>query len=95
MWTEFLLYERQCIQGRPHRAVSESHLERPAEQGQWLALPVSLPKSNIDDPVDLQTQMSKKASRRTCVKTVERKEIHWLLLILRTLWCSWRSSPTS
>ena len=95
MWTELPLYERQCIQGRPHRAVSESHLGRPAEQGQWLALHVSLPKSNIDDPVDLQTQMSKKASGRTCVKKVERKEIHWLLLILRTLWCSWRSSPTS
>ena len=78
MWTKFLLYEGQCTQSRPHRAVSESYTERALEQGQRLTLPVSLPKSNTDVPVDLARTCRPRCPKGHPEGLVWRKwELYW------------------
>lgn len=77
-WTKFLLYEGQCIQSRPHRAVSESYTERPSEQGQRLTPHVSLPKSNTDVLVDLARTCRPRSPKGHPEGLVWRKrELYW------------------
>ena len=100
IWTKFLLYERPCIQAGPTELslwVTQKGLRNRDEGSHYTSLcPSQTPMSQwtwlgLANP-DVQKGIQKdlcEEKESFIGKTGKKGEIYQLLLILRTLWCSW------